>query len=72
MLRRKGVGKRENSERFVTITGGGSERVLIEGMWGGRRVVKRRVVDAAWGLEWGEGRLFGNASGTGRSSCGNA
>ncbi len=23
------------------------------------------------GLEWGEGRLFGNASGTGRSSYGN-
>ncbi len=56
-------------KRFVTITGGGSGRVLTEGMWGGRRVVQRQAIDAAWGLEWGEGRLFGNASGTGRSSC---
>ncbi len=51
------------------ITGGGSGRVSTEGMWGVRRVVQRRVEDAAWGLEWGEGRLLGNASGTGRSSC---
>ncbi len=30
---------KENNKRFVAITGGGSGRVLTEGMWGGRRVV---------------------------------
>ncbi len=30
---------KENNKTFEAITEGGSERVLTDGMWGGRRVV---------------------------------